>query len=159
MNFLQTLFDTRQPPGLYVMKAALVSLVPTVVMSVLFLILFPQWLQVELPADVELAFFGIVILTPIIETLLMWPLIALISLMTKNTWVIAFNSAFAWAVFHSLSAPVWGLSIFWSFVVFSIGFVEWGKKSKVTALWVTCAVHMLQNFVNFALMRLGELYG
>jgi hypothetical protein len=57
---------------------------------------------------------------------------------------VLFSSA-GWGIAHSLAAPIWGLVIWWPFLVFSTLFVVWRSRSLVAAFAVPAAVHALQN--------------
>ena len=89
--------------------------------------------------------FLILIVSPVVETLLMSPILFLISRATKKKLTIAIVSALIWGVFHGLASPVWGLVVLWPFFVFSCAYLTWRPKSWVKAIWVTCCIHMLQN--------------
>jgi hypothetical protein len=150
MKVLQTLFDTTQGRFKYAVKAWALALVPAIVLSIVLNLLFPQVEDPPLDGVMRSGFVTVilivVLLGPLLETLMMWPVIALLSTFIKATWAIAVLSALLWAVFHSLQAPLWGAVIFWPFVVFSIAFTEWRKKSVWNAILVTFMIHGLQNF-------------
>jgi hypothetical protein len=50
-----------------------------------------------------------------------------------------------WGIFHSLQVPVWGLAIWWPFLIFSTLFVVWQRRGFWTAVGVAAATHSLQN--------------
>ena len=151
-KFSVTLFNTNQSALKYILNAALYSTIPALALSYILSSLFPNLQFPEFPGSPALLVFSVVILSPIIETLLMWPLIALLSRFTSSTIKISIVSALVWAILHSLSAPIWGVTIFLSFVIFSICFIVWRKKSLKKAYWMTCGVHMTQNAVATLLM-------
>ena len=88
----------------------------------------------------------VVLVAPILETLLMAPLLALLMRLfrRRRRWAIL-GSALVWAVLHGMSAPIWGVCIFWTFVVFSTVFLIWREVSFWHAVGVTAAVHALNN--------------
>ena len=87
----------------------------------------------------------IVIVAPILETLLMAPLLALFVRVLPRRRYAVLASASVWAILHSLSAPIWGVCIFWTFVVFSTAFLVWREVSLWHALGVTVTIHALNN--------------
>ena len=136
------------------MKAVPISVLPAFVLGFVIFAIFPDADEPDFGGDFWAELIGIVVFSPAIETLLMWPVLALLSRFMNNTWALALASAGLWALLHSLMVPVWGFNIFWSFVVFSICFVEWRKKSIGAALSMTFLIHALQNLCAFALMQL-----
>ena len=87
------------------------------------------------------------ILDPWMETFLMWPVLWMLNRLMTAPTKIAIASAVLWGILHSLSAPAWGMIIVWPFFVFSVGFLEWEKKSKGVAIVVTALVHTCQNII------------
>lgn len=160
MDLLKPLLDTSQHPLKYIGKALLISLVPALVISTFFTLVFP-WLEgPSFEDDIAqypvILFLLLVLITPLLETLMMWPLINLISLLTKNIWVVALISAVIWGILHSLQALIWGLVIFWSFFVFSISFQVWRKVSRSAAVYITAGIHAGQNLFSFVALVLGS---
>ena len=56
-------------------------------------------------------------------------------------------SAAIWGVLHGLSAVVWGVCIFWTFIVLTCAFLAWRARSFPHAFFVTTAIHALNNTV------------
>jgi membrane protease YdiL (CAAX protease family) len=54
-------------------------------------------------------------------------------------------SAVCWGILHSLQIPVWGLAIWWPFLIFSTLFVVWQQRGFWTGVAVASATHFLQN--------------
>lgn len=147
-----TLFDTKQPIYLYIVKGFLLSIIPALGVALILDLAFPAVEQPDIAfkdLNPVLIFVLLVILPPILETLMMWFFIGLIQKLTKHIWLVAIISAFIWGVLHSLQVPIWGLVVFWSFVVFSVSFQVWMKVSRSHAFWVTASIHACQNFVPF----------
>jgi hypothetical protein len=90
--------------------------------------------------------FSVIIFSPWVETLLMFPILWILKRFIRNNLAVAFTSAAIWAVLHSTIAIAWGFVIWWAFFVFSICFLEWEKKSKKQAIVATASIHMCQNF-------------
>lgn len=92
-------------------------------------------------------FLGYVIIAPVIETLLMRPIIKLIKCFTVRFWGVIICSAVIWSCLHSLLIPTWGLFIFTSFIIFSTVYLRWEKYSTQAAFSVTASIHALHNFL------------
>lgn len=150
-----SLFNTSQSKLVYILNATLISSVPAFVVGLLVYWLYPTAETPQFDNSFASMLLKAVILGPIFETLMLWGGISVISKFVHSTWHIALVSALCWALLHSLQVPVWGLSIFWPFVVFSIAFTEWAKVSNRDAFMVALAIHMLQNFVAICLFFLG----
>lgn len=151
---VRALFDTSQAPSVYIVKAFGISIIPIMLLAFILLSIFPEAQEPEYSTIGVSAYFGAVIFSPLVETLLLWGIILIISNFIKSTWGIAILSAFICGVFHSLLAPMWGVIIFWSFVVFSISFIEWRKISKKSAFFITMSIHMCQNLFGLVLINL-----
>jgi hypothetical protein len=65
-------------------------------------------------------------------------------------------SAAAWGVLHSIAAPVWGLVIWWPFLIFSTLFVVWRGRSLALAFVVPMLAHGLQNLLPALLVATGR---
>lgn len=150
------LFDNRQPGWAYVLKAWLLTLLPSVALGLLVSTLVqpgPGGLPgFDLPP--WLLFAGLVLFAPSVETLLMLgPLLLLNRLVGPQT--AAIGSAALWGGLHSLSAPAWGLVAWWPFLVFSAILLFWRREGR---LWrgavLVFIIHAMQNAVPFTLMAL-----
>jgi hypothetical protein len=155
-TLVRTLFNTEQGRIRYAVKALPFAVIPAMVVSVSIGLLFddlenPRFVDDLAVRPVFLFFFAVVI-GPLLETLFMWPLIALLSLVTRNVWTIAVVSGAVWGLMHSLQVTQWGFSVFGSFVVLSIAFVEWRKKSLGSAILVPWMIHGMQNCIAVSLL-------
>ena len=54
-------------------------------------------------------------------------------------------ASIGWGLAHSSAAPIWGLIIWWPFLIFSTLFVVWRSRSLAAAFAVPAAVHALHN--------------
>ncbi len=150
------LLDTSVHPLRYVLRAWPRAMVPTLgialVLSIVFQLLghdlflgedpmaslrsMPKWIFLLM----------VVLFAPLAETLLMAPILAgLMRLWGGRRLPAALTSAAVWAILHSLSALVWGLCIFWTFVVFSTAWLAWRPRSFGHAFFVTAGIHALNN--------------
>jgi hypothetical protein len=156
MKILNTLHDTNQGCLSYTWKAALVSLIPSLCIAFIVNAVFPAAEEPEFVGPPVLVAASLLIVSPWIETLLLWLGLNLIQRFTEATIRIAVASAVVWAILHSLAAPVWGLCIIWPFYVFSVSFLEWRKVSRWRAVWVTALIHMLQNAIPTIVLLAGS---
>lgn len=145
------LFNIRVPVWKYVLRMGIISFVPSIIIAFLFSVTGilteesgPQLGGVFHPV---VEFFGIVGVSPIIETLLMCVVLRVLSLITKRRYPLAIISCIVWAGLHSLMSPVWGVVVIWPFFIFSCSYLAWRRKSWWRAVWVTCLVHMFQNLL------------
>ncbi|MCE5187316.1 MAG: hypothetical protein LLF76_14450 [Planctomycetaceae bacterium] len=147
------LTDHPLPMKKYILIMACIAFVPSVLLSSL---LYATGLFEQIGPDFEsqsshtpaLAMaFGIAVISPIVETLIMSLFLFLLSLLIKSGVKLAIASAILWASLHSLLSPAWGLVVWWPFFVFSCGYLTWRKQSWLKAVWVTTCLHFLQNLL------------
>ena len=100
------------------------------------------------------AFFAIVIISPLIETLIMAAILSLLLRLVPPLVAIVLSAA-GWAVVHSLQASAWGLVIWWPFLIFSTLYVVWRQRSLKLALAIPATVHALNNLGPALLMFAG----
>jgi len=72
----------------------------------------------------------------------------------RPAWAIVV-SALGWGIAHSSVAPIWGLVIWWPFLVFSTLFVTWRQRSLGLAFAIPMVVHALQNLLPSLLVAYG----
>ncbi|MDB5694648.1 MAG: hypothetical protein JWN21_191 [Sphingomonas bacterium] len=94
----------------------------------------PQWM----------VFAGVVLFSPIVETLMMSGPVALID-RWRGPLVAVVGSALLWGVLHSLLAARWGLVVWWPFLIFSIAYLTWRPRGYWPAIGVAAAIHVLNN--------------
>jgi hypothetical protein len=110
MRWIDLLYRTDQPMGSYVWKAALIALIPSLLIAIPVTLAMPA----QTPAfdgPVVLSILGFLVLSPWLETLLMWPILWVLQRFIRGTNGIAVGSATVWALLHSVAAPAWGLVI------------------------------------------------
>ncbi len=118
----------------------------SILFALLGSLLFPAAQQPQFHAVGLLAVFALVVFSPVLETLIMGSvLLFLVQLLPE--WLAILLSAAGWGVAHSLAAPIWGLVIWWPFLVFSTLFVAWRGRSLMLAFGIPMCVHALQNLV------------
>ena len=117
-------------------------------------LLLPQAAQPDFDLRGAAAIIGLVIVAPAVETIVMGAvLLVLLLFLPPATAVLV--SATGWAIAHSLITPVWGLVIWWPFLVFSTLFVAWRGRSLALAFLVPACAHALQNLVPAIIVAQG----
>jgi hypothetical protein len=141
---LKFLNNTNQPIKSYVFKVYLVGLLVGIPISFLLDFLYPHadFFVIELSLK---WFMKAVIAAPIIETILMIPIIAVISKFTKNIIHVSLVSALTWSIIHSLGYPIHGLGVFPGFFLMSMAYQYWDVHSRGHALLVAMSIHALNN--------------
>ena len=109
-------------------------------------------LDTDLPPVVFL--LSVVVISPFVETLLMFLLLKLLQFV-RNETLVSLLSALVWAGLHSLAEPAWGLVIFGPFVVFSAAFLRWQRTSTREAIKVVFGIHAIHNLFPSLLFLLG----
>ncbi len=146
-GFWRSLSDCNQPRIRYLGRALLADLpVAYAVGLALNWITHTDWPEPSL-ADLPGLFFGLCIRAPLIETFAMAVIIWVLRRLVKRTEYIPWITALICAGAHSLAKPLWGIEIFWSFVIFSLCYTAWEKKSVLQAFWMTVVLHALHNLV------------
>jgi hypothetical protein len=126
--------------------------------SILFAVLIhwiaPDAKTPEFEVSGALAFGLLVFFSPILETLIMGGVLLLLLRFMRPTWAVI-ASAVGWGLFHSCFVPIWGLIIWWPFLIFSTLFVTWRSRSLVLAFAIPATVHGLQNLGPALLVATG----
>ena len=146
---LSLLFDNQIPIWKYVLRTGLISLVPSLIISMILGVtgVINEDTGPEFKGSAIGLLIGLVIIGPPLETLLMGGGLWILSFITKRPVRLAIISAFVWAGLHSLMAPAWGLGVIWPFFVFSCSYLSWRRRSWWRAIFVTSCVHAFQNIL------------
>jgi membrane protease YdiL (CAAX protease family) len=138
------LFDGNEPKLAYVLKAWLLALVPSFALSALVNLMARPTEGPDIPVEGSVSLLLLIVVGPLLETLIMAAIVlGLRRLIGPGPAVIV--SAILWAIGHSLVASVWGLVVWWPFLIFSIAFLTWRGRSLLLALALVTAIHGLQN--------------
>jgi len=152
------LFNSSSSMRRYILTAGLISLIPSLIVAVILAGL--GVLNEETSPDFEgptlFLLIGVIIVGPAVETLLMGPVLWVLSCVVKRRILLAVTSALIWAGLHSLVAPPWGLVVFWPFFVFSCSYITWRQRAWWRAVWVTSCIHAFQNFLPGLLVGLSS---
>jgi hypothetical protein len=155
LRFLPAAIRTPQQP----LKAIGVGWLTAFPVSILFALLgsliLPQAQQPQFQVNGGVAVFALVIFSPVVETLIMGTILLLLVRLLPPTAAILI-SAIGWGIVHSSVAPIWGLVIWWPFLVFSTLFVTWRERSLGLAFGIPICVHALQNLLPALLIAFGR---
>jgi hypothetical protein len=126
----------------------------SILLAFLAAMVLPDAQHPDFQVDGTAAILALVAFAPIVETLIMG-VVLLVLLWVVPPPVAILASAAGWGIAHSLVAPVWGLVIWWPFLVFSTLFVAWRSRSLTLAFLIPMCVHALQNLVPALLLASG----
>ena len=127
----------------------------SILLAALIHLIAPDAKTPEFPITGLPAIGLIVLFSPIVETLIMGSvLLLLLKFLSPTRAVIV--SAIGWGMVHSIAAPIWGLIIWWPFLIFSTLFVAWRNRSLLLAFAMPATVHGLQNLLPALLVATGR---
>ena len=150
------LTDTNQNKVRYILTAFSLSLVLAIISALIVFWLFQPEAKGNTEEGLFLSLFGYVIFAPLAETLLMIPIFKILEKYSNQIIVLSVLSAAIWGVLHSLMWLPWGAVVFFPFMVFSLSFQAWKKKSLNSAYWITFSVHSLHNLGAVSLGFIAE---
>ena len=146
LRFLPAALREPRRPAVAIALGWALTFFPSIALSWGSQALFPALAKPEFPVGGAAALFLLVIFSPAIETLIMGGVLSLLlRFLSPTAAVIA--SALGWGIAHSLAAPVWGLTIWWPFLIFSTLFVVWRPLGWWHAAALVACVHALQNLL------------
>lgn len=147
LAFWRSLSDCNQPRLRYLGRALLADLPVTYAVS-LALTWLTRTPPPDLPRDMlPRLLLGVGVISPLVETFGMAVIIWILRRLMARTEYLPLVTALLCAGAHSLAKPLWGVEIFWSFVIFSLCFTAWEKKSFLNAFWMTAGLHALHNLL------------
>ena len=155
LRFLPRAIRTPERPFRAIAIGWLTAFPASIVFAALGALLLPQAKGPEFHASGGLAMFALVVFSPVIETLIMGSVL-LVLLRLFSPTVAILISAVGWGVAHSTMAPIWGMVIWWPFLIFSTLFVVWRQRSLWLAFGLPMAAHGLQNLVPSLLLLTGK---
>ena len=139
------LFADAQPAWRYVLYAWPVVLLPALALGYMASKLFPALAGPQLGGASALVItLGVVVFSPLIETLIMTGPVWLLDRLFGPVAAVA-GSALLWAGAHSLAAARWGLVVWWPFLIFSIAYLTWRHRGYWRAVAVVFVLHALNN--------------
>ena len=151
-------FEADRVKSRYVARTLALTLLPSLALSSLLGLLLPKAEAPDLETQGHVALLLIVVAAPLIETLIMGAILLVLARFLP-AGAAALASAFLWAGAHSLSAPIWGLVVWWPFLVFSAAFLTWRRHSLLAAFGIVTVVHALQNGTGMLLLLATDQLG
>ncbi len=131
---------------LAILVGASLTVSGSLILSGLATMVAPTLAKPEFPMRGPVAFLLLILFAPLVETLIMAGVLSLLArFLTPTHAVLA--SALLWGIAHSLQAAVWGLVIWWPFLIFSTLYMVWRERSVWAALGVVTTTHALQNLL------------
>lgn len=145
-----------QRPFVVIPLAFVLSIAGALALAALWSLVFPAAPPPDF-SDVSgaTAIFALVIFAPVLETLIMAAILAVLLRLIPPVYAILASAAL-WGMAHSLLAPTWGLVIWWPFLIFSTLYVVWRQRSLLLALVIPATVHALQNLPPAILVASGQ---
>jgi len=129
----------------------------SIFLAMVLAILVPNASQPEFPFTGADLFLRLVILAPVLETLIMGGVILILQLFLRPTAAVLVTALGA-GLAHSFApngVAVWGLVIWWPFLIFSTLFVTWRHRSLLAAFGMAAFAHGLHNLPTAALIVSG----
>lgn len=146
LRFLPAALRVPDRAGRAMLVGGALSLAGSILLSALVQELVPDLAKPEFPSIGLAAFLSFVLFAPVVETLIMAGVLAVLTRFVSATAAILASAAL-WGLAHSLLAPAWGLIIWWPFLIFSTLFVVWRERGIAAGLGVAAATHALQNLI------------
>lgn len=154
LHFLPKAIRVPERPLRAIAVAWLTAFPVSIFFAMLGSLFVPHAEQPQFGVNGGMAIFALVIFSPVVETLIMGTvLLLLIRLMPATVAILV--SAIGWGIAHSTVAPIWGLVIWWPFLIFSTVFVTWRPRSLWLAFALPMGIHALQNLIPALLVAYG----
>ena len=155
LNFLpRPIREPRNAP-MSVVTAWATSFFPSIVLAYLVAQFFPEAAHPEFDLPPAWLFFAVVVFAPVIETLIMGAALLILLRLVSPVAAILISSL-GWGIAHSWQVPVWGLTIWWPFLVLSTLFVAWRQRSLAAAFALPMLAHAMQNLPTALLIMSGR---
>lgn len=147
LKFLPAPLREPRRPWLVLPLCLALTFLGAAVIALLLNAVLPKLEQPDFSAFVGKGFVTVIavaVITPFIETLILAATCSILLRFLRPELAILL-SAFGWALAHSYQAPLWGLVIFWPFIVFSTLYVVWKQRSLTLGILMPFAAHFLHN--------------
>ncbi len=154
LSYLPHVLLEPRRPLLALIVAWLLAFPISIVLAVAARSFFPEAPPPEFKVEGALALLLLVVFAPFVETLIMGAILLLLLRVASPTLAVVL-SAIGWGVAHSAMTPIWGLVIWWPFLIFSTLFVTWRQHSLTMAFLIPAIAHALQNSVPALLIASG----
>jgi membrane protease YdiL (CAAX protease family) len=130
-------------PVAHAFLAAIVVMLPSYPILWLLIDVLPPRPPPTLHPYVNALLLGVV--SPVVETLLMVPLMWLAQRAVGHEGGAVVVSAVAWAVLHGAFRPVSAVFALWGFLVLGWVYVHWRRRRPAAVLWVVILAHVFVN--------------
>lgn len=147
------LTDTEASKPLYVLKAWLLTFLPSVVLANLVTSQIRNPDTPEFGATGSTLLVMLAVVAPVLETLIMLPPLLLLNRFAGPIPAILVSSA-GWGIAHATQGLVWGLVAWWPFLIFSTMILAWKERSLWTGVAIVMIVHSFQNAIAGSAMLL-----
>lgn len=154
LNFLPRAIREPGRPVQAVAVTWLTTFPPSIAIAALIGLVAPAMPQPQFNMSGPLAVFLLAVFAPVLETLIMGTVLLVLLRLFSPTVAILLSSL-GWGIAHSLSAPAWGLVIWWPFLVLSTLFVAWRQRSLAAAYVLPMVAHGLHNLPTALLVAYG----
>jgi len=159
MSSREISLGTKAGRAAYALRAWLIALVPSLLYFLALVYIGADSLHPPARAfDATLAGYSILV-APLLETALMFPLASLLERMSpRQEWVRIVLLAAICALAHKIGGG-WQqvLASFWPFLIYSVTLTTWRKRSSRDAFVLTAFVHALYNATLFGVGAAGLL--
>ena len=155
LSFLPKQIREPRNAPLSVTVAWATSFFPSILLSLLVAKVFPNQPQPQFNFPPALVLFSVVIFAPVVETLIMGTVLLVLLRLVRPPLAVLL-SAVGWGIAHSLQYPIWGLTIWWPFLVLSTLFVAWRQRSLLLAFGLPMIAHAMQNLPTALLIISGK---
>lgn len=98
------------------------------------------------------------VVSPVIETLIIFILISILGLLIENRSIKAIMVAIFMSYLHGLVVPFGGVISFFSFFIFSISYLVWSEVKIWLGLLSSVSIHFLLNFSSLTFVYIGQFY-
>jgi hypothetical protein len=155
LRFLPTAIRTPERPWRAIAVGWLTAFPLSIAFAYIGSLILPGAQQPQFDASGGLALFALVVFSPVVETLIMGAvLLILLRLISPVAAILV--SAVGWGIAHSTVAPIWGVVIWWPFLIFSTLFVTWRSRSLALAFALPMCTHAFQNLIPALLIAYGR---
>ncbi|MDK9754083.1 hypothetical protein KIV40_01210 [Vibrio sp. D173a] len=145
------IFETKLPKINYIIVAVILASLLSFINGYILIKLFVDINQSnETPIDLisPVTVFGVVIFSPVVETLLMFLIMEFLNwLRLYNKFFLVLLCTVLMCLLHSLVSIYWGFFVYLAFVVFSVAYQTWRSKSIKDALIVVFWIHSVYNAI------------
>ena len=157
INYLPRPILEAHKPARAIGAAWLLTFPISIVIAMLLAVFMPNASQPQFPFSGIDLFLRLVIVAPVLETLIMGGVIMILQLFLRPTAAVLVTALGA-GLAHSFApngVAIWGLVIWWPFLIFSTLFVTWRERSLLAAFAMAALAHGLHNLPTAALIVSG----